>query len=1188
MKKKLLSGILAAAMVMTMAPAVFAVDGNPDSTDTVVGAETSADTAATVSTYAELVNAINSAKDGDTITVSDTISVEKPLTITKTVTLKGGILEAAENFTASSNSLSECSLISMKTVGKTLTLKDIKLDAKQKTLVVYSNAGKVVVDGATITGGKTGSCVAGVYMTSASQFEMNSGSITGNEVGATDYTKYAADLWIGANANGALTAINGGTVGNVFVNSNAWSANNPGGFTMTGGTVENLYVEYDSSYGAAFTYEGGKIDHLYISTTKGNGDHVEVTPAVGMAYVGGQTSEETTAPVAKIGETGYATLAGAVAAAADCDTITILKNATVTEEINFSDKAITLDLNGMTVAGNFSDVYSVIEAQGEHGSLTLTDTSVDKAGKLVSNKYGISAAYSGKLIINSGTVESEYAALAGNNTAGDMNFEVNGGTLTSKQSEAIYMPGQVSLVVNDGVINGGISTRMGQITVNGGTINGMTGDTDSIADYYHYSGSAWIGDAIYVLAGTYDSNNATYGNSCNITINDGVINGKNQYGVAVYEIGTGKAQTVNVNIKGGKFSGVKGTVATINSGFKHTNCPGGSGKHVEADPSKVTSNVAISGGLFASEFDAAFCTPGLTIINNTDESTKAAYPKTVGTIKVDNENKIGTFTKIADPVVNYGEKITSEEQKIGAKAIGDSVKPETLADTTTVTDSDKQQALTALVNAGKVTLTNNKIPDGTTVTVVKENYLDVTVTDLDINYPNDPSKCKVTMDITPKYKLIAVANTANSEEKILLKSAQDMTVTAATKVSVTLPKDIFANKKVYIDHNNGKNLYVATADETGKITFTTNGFSPFTFTLVNPDVVAEVNGNAYKSLQEAADAAKDGDEITIVKNDKLDLNFTATKSVKVTNKTADKITVKFNNTNKDVAKDATETFSYTKPSSSHGGGGSSSSSYAITVANSQNGKVTSSHTTAASGTTVTLTVTPDKGYELDKLTVVNGSNKAVSVTEKNGKYTFTMPSSKVTVTGTFKQSTSTEPTKPSNPFTDVPKGSYYEDAVNWAVDKGITGGTSATTFAPNGVCTRAQAVTFLWRAAGSPAPTASAAAFTDVPAGSYYAEAVQWAVEKNITKGTSATTFSPNMPCSRGQIVTFLWRSQNSPAASMTNPFTDVAANAFYTNAILWAVEKNVTNGTSATTFSPASDCTRAQIVTLLYRALGK
>ena len=267
-----------------------------------------------------------------------------------------------------------------------------------------------------------------------------------------------------------------------------------------------------------------------------------------------------------------------------------------------------------------------------------------------------------------------------------------------------------------------------------------------------------------------------------------------------------------------------------------------------------------------------------------------------------------------------------------------------------------------------------------------------------------------------------------------------------------------------------------------------------------------------------------------------------------------------------------------------GSTGGGVTTYPITVKSAKNGDVTASHKSAAKGTTITLTVDPDKGYVLDTLTVLDGKDKEIKLTEKKGKFTFTMPAGKVTVKATFKA----EQTTGKNPFIDVPAGSYYEDAVIWAVDKGITTGTSATTFNPNGICTRAQAVTFLWRAAGSPAAKSAVMPFTDVKAGSYYETAVLWAVENGITKGTSDTMFSPDATCSRAQIVTFLWRSQKSPAAGTANPFADVAADTYYIDAVLWAVKHNITVGTTFSIFSPDEECTRAQIVTFLYRAHNK
>ena len=172
-----------------------------------------------------------------------------------------------------------------------------------------------------------------------------------------------------------------------------------------------------------------------------------------------------------------------------------------------------------------------------------------------------------------------------------------------------------------------------------------------------------------------------------------------------------------------------------------------------------------------------------------------------------------------------------------------------------------------------------------------------------------------------------------------------------------------------------------------------------------------------------------------------------------------------------------------------------------------------------------------------------------------------------------------------NPFVDVKQGDYYYDAVQWAVGKKITSGTSATTFTPDGICTRAQTVTFLWRSQGSPKAAGAENPFTDVSKDAYYYDAVLWAVAQGITNGTSATTFSPDATVTRGQTAAFLWRVAKQPQVDQTaNPFADVTQNAYYYNAVLWAVAKEITNGTSSTTFSPDQGCTRAQIVTFLWR----
>ena len=249
----------------------------------------------------------------------------------------------------------------------------------------------------------------------------------------------------------------------------------------------------------------------------------------------------------------------------------------------------------------------------------------------------------------------------------------------------------------------------------------------------------------------------------------------------------------------------------------------------------------------------------------------------------------------------------------------------------------------------------------------------------------------------------------------------------------------------------------------------------------------------------------------------------------------------------------------------------------VSVPSTPNGTVTVSPSTASKGETVTITTKPSEGYELGSIEVLDKNGDSLKLKDLgNGKYSFVMPDGKVSVEAEFVKTAATS-------FADVPANAYFADAVKWAVDKGITNGLSDTMFGPYESCTRAQIVTFLWRAAGSPEPKA-ASSFTDVPASAYYAKAVAWAVENGITNGMTETTFAPNATCTRGQSVTFLYRALKGTASGSAN-FTDVKSDAFYADAVNWAVASDVTNGTSNTTFSPNADCTRAEIVTFLYRA---
>mgnify|MGYP004640697007 CR=1 FL=1 len=269
-------------------------------------------------------------------------------------------------------------------------------------------------------------------------------------------------------------------------------------------------------------------------------------------------------------------------------------------------------------------------------------------------------------------------------------------------------------------------------------------------------------------------------------------------------------------------------------------------------------------------------------------------------------------------------------------------------------------------------------------------------------------------------------------------------------------------------------------------------------------------------------------------------------------------------------------------SNSSGSSSSSGSSYAVSAPSTKNGDVTVSPKNASKGDRVTITVKPDSGYEVGSVTVLDSKGNELKLTDKgDGKYTFTMPGSKVTVFAEFVEE------QAASIFADIPADVYYAKAVEWAVKKGITNGKANGLFGSNDPCTRGQIVTFLWRAAGSPAPKGTVKVPSDVLPGSYCYDAVAWAIENGVTNGFADGTFGVGNPCTRGQSVTFLYRAMGT-APTTVNGFTDVAAGDFYAEAVAWAVENGVTNGTTDSTFSPSNGCTRAQIVTFLYRAYSK
>ena len=784
--------------------------------------------------------------------------------------------------------------------------------------------------------------------------------------------------------------------------------------------------------------------------------------------------------VAKVGDTYYKTLADAVAAAKNDETVTLLKNAETTVELSFTNKAITLDLNGKTVSGTFTDNFSVIEA-GEYASLTVQDTSVAGTGKIASNKYGISARDGGALIVKSGTIESEYAPLSGNNTAGDMNFTVNGGTLTAKRGPAIYMPGQVNLSITDGVLNGGISLRMGQVSISGGTINAATDGLDSPADYYHYSGNAWLPDALYVFGGTYTSENTTYGNSLHLNITGGTFNCANGQGsaVAIYDLGKVE-QVMEITISDEAKLGTNSTARNAYdklslSDIGVTSPKPGFGAH------SGQVSTTITGGLFSS--DPSAYVPDT---HHVEDSGNGSYPFAV------KEGAKSDATIIVTAATNAAVSDTIESgDKAKIEAVKDKANVEGMA---AAIRDDKKAAIA-------------KAADVTDEQLAGKNMIETEITVKVEAKAADLAKGKLTFEASP----VATVKVNGTATGTTVPVTNDMLNGQPITVKLPLPAGFTPKQIKHISSDGSVEYFLKTAKRGAKL-FTVDSDNCAVF--------------------------------TITKFSTFELSGTVT---------------------------------YVEPS--YYSGSSSDPTYSVTVDKTENGSVTVSPKSASKGDTVTVTVKPDSGYVLETLTVTDKNGNELTLKDKgDGKYTFTMPTGKVEVKATFMEDNSM-----LNFFYDVPNGAYFYEAVKWAVDKGITNGLSDTMFGPYESCTRAQIVTFLWRAAGSPEPK-TASSFTDVPANAYYAKAVAWAVENGITNGMTETTFAPNATCTRGQSVTFLYRALKGTASGSAN-FTDVKSDAFYADAINWAVANNVTNGTSNTTFSPNADCTRAEIVTFLYRA---
>lgn len=780
--------------------------------------------------------------------------------------------------------------------------------------------------------------------------------------------------------------------------------------------------------------------------------------------------------------------------------------------------------------------------------------------------------------ISAGNLESGYFTIGSNNLySGGGNVTITGGTLTSDIT-TIYWPasGTLTLGSEDNTQGPTLTAKKGSaieicsgtLNIYGGKLYGGTEYTSAdsiptteqwVKDFRTHAGAAsGIGDAVTIIArraGGYISA------PLHVCITGGELKSGQNYGIRYMDCNTPAGaekleQDVSVSITGG---GVSGKIAAVDANY-------------------VLSNEQnfITGGYFSSD-PADYVAAGHASV----ASTVSGYPYMV------------TESAAGSTVV----KPSVEEPKVDASAISpdDKTTVEEAAESTEVAEiasaaasvanslpnTTREAAAQAL--ADKVTVS----PDQT-VTIYVQTYLEITPT------AYDASSKVLTMDITPKYQL--VASTASRAEDVELTvgadqnavkygTPQTLPVSTPMTVTVTLPSGIFGITTVYVKHaaSNGRIYYYkAVSDASGEITFTTkNGFSPFTFSTVS-EAVAEIGSGSdaigYPSFQDALNDVANNGTITALQNITATVSGNKTFTVAaggyaVNLSAAPGYTLRDNGNGSYTV--------YTTPSS---GGGTSAPSgdYIVSVDRTTGGKVTVNPGRADRGDTVTITADPDNGYVVDEVIVTDKNGDDIRVRDRgDGEYTFTMPDSKVTVEVTFVEAGD------ELSFVDVAKSDYYYDAVKWAVENGVTTGVTDTIFAPGNPCTRAQTVTFLWRAAGMPQAANRVNPFTDVSVNDYYYEAVLWAVENGITSGTTATTFGPSTTCTRAQVATFLWRYSKEDASTLPM-FTDVAESDYYYGAVAWAVENGVTTGVTDTSFVPGNPCTRGQIVTFLYRYMGK
>lgn len=1120
MERRLLSAFLAVMMVLTMAPVAFAADTSVDS-------------------YDSLVEAINSASDGDTITLNGDIDVQRTLVVTKKLTLD----------------LAGHKLYNTKDLWDAPTEKD-----NNWSLISVRGTGNLTITGNGTLDAKKDDCYAVDVQDETAKATLENGTFVGN---ITTVYVFEGTLVV-KDGSYSIKQLNSNGVQNQYgLTINCYDQNYKNGTAkvlITGGTFAHFNPVDNAAEGAGTNF-----------ATSGY-ETVEGTDGLYTAQVKSDNA-------AAIDDVQYATLADAVAAANNGDTVTLLTN--TAEDITIAqDKDIILDLNGKKLTNVASHTICnngtlTINGEGTVDNVTHGTAALYNKGTVVVNggtfdrskengqNEGESGQNSWYTIKNVGTMtikDGVTVQTAGNNTAlGKFSSLVSNGYFDSGDYTANKGIDQPTLTINGGLFRGGLNTikndDRAKITIVNGTFTN------------YYQAVVMNHNVAEIKGGTFtaasDADSETYGiYNCGcaadidlgtLTVSGGTFTG------ATYAVADVSSQNATVNISDGKFAGTKAAI-------------------VKSRSSKAS--ISISGGDFSSDPTAY-----LARYTGTDGQKYVA-----GAI-----NESPYFFRVA---------LVKDNQIPVVPAVGETAAPSAKELEKTGMTKEAAEAVAAAaqeVAAGDTEIKEAVAPIATGITDEKAaKYQQAAVNDVDnvekievraylevkpTAYNADKA---YTLDITPKYDVVVVGTKADGTtkaEKVV--ETNTLNVTKATEVSVQLPTGFVSdtNTKLYVQHK-GHEYDAAVTANNGVYTanFTNpHGFSPFTISKT-PQTVATIGTDKYTSFADAVSAVPANGTIEIT-GGTSPYTGTANKTFTVKNSTSANITVN----GQTIKPTESYTFKYTHSSGGSSGGSSSGkTTYKVTTSAVNNGGVNASPSSAEKGATITITLSPDKGYKLDKLTVTDGSGKTVSTVKKSDTvYTFTMPASAVKVGVSYVKATET-PSKTK--FNDVSANDWFASAVDYVTGKGMMNGTADNTFSPKANTTRGMVVTVLYRLENQ--PSTSAASFTDVASGAYYANAVAWANANGIVSGYGSGKFGPNDKVTREQLAAILYRyaqykKYDVSVGEDTNilSYDDAQSISSYAiPAIQWACGAGVVTGKSGSKLDPKGNATRAEVAAMLMR----